>query len=398
MGAQAYDVAVVGGGVAGRAIALGLARAGAAVVLIDAAGAGPAAPRMDGRTTALLLGAVQLLDGLGVWPRLRATAAPLRRLRIVDLPEDGASPRTDVTFAAAELGLEAFGYNVANDALAAALERELAGTDRVAARLIGLERKADHVRLDLEPQGSVTARLVVGADGKRSQVRAAVRIGARRHEYGQTAIVTAFEHRRPHVDTSIELHRPGGPFTMVPLGVHRSSLVWVEPTAAAERLLALDNASFTAVLDEKVRPWLGAVHAAARHHGWPLQGVLAHRLAAPRVLLAGEAAHAVSPLGAQGYNLSLRDAATLAELIGPVMARGGDPGAVSVALAYEQQRQSDVTSRFWAIDGLNRLVRSDLKALGLARGLGLDLVGRLPPLRRGVMRALLGGNVATSDI
>ena len=391
---RSYDVAVVGGGVAGRAIALGLVRVGAEVALIDAAPPVVAAP-VDGRTTALLQGAVRLLERLGVWSGLHATAAPLRRLRIVDLPDDGRAPRADVTFAATELGLHAFGYNVANAALAAAIDRELGGIDRIEARLVGLDVGGERVRLELDSGRTVAARLVIGADGKRSQVRAAVGIGARRHDYGQTAIVTAFGHRRPHVDTSIELHRPGGPFTMVPLAPGRSSLVWVEPTPAAQHLLGLDEQAFAHSLDERVRPWLGPVHDVGRQHGWPLHGVLAHRLAAPRVLLAGEAAHAVSPLGAQGYNLSLRDAATLVELIGPVLARGGDPGRADTVLAYERRRQGDVTGRFWAVDGLNRLVRSDLKALGFARSLGLDLVGRLPPLRRGVMRALLGDAALT---
>lgn len=384
--AAAVDVAVIGGGIAGRVMALAVSAAGATVRLVDPARAGSS----DGRTTALLVDALALLKGIGVWSEVRGRAAPLRRLRIVDLPEDGRAARADVTFDAGELGLDTFGYNVPNDALATAVDRHLPPEVRLRARLARLRRDGDAVDLEMDGGDRLRARLVVGADGKGSRVRTAAGITARRHDYGQTAIVTVFAHGRPHADTSIELHRPGGPFTMVPVGPGRSSLVWVERTARADELLALDEAAFAAALGDRVRPWLGEVATVGPRHAWPLTAVLAARLAAPRMVLAGEAAHAVSPLGAQGLNISLRDAAVLAELVGRALAAGADPGAPSTTLAYERRRRGDVVGRFWATDTLNRMVRSGSPPIGMARGLGLDLLGRLPPLRRGVMRALMG--------
>lgn len=382
---ETVDVAVVGGGIAGSVMALALAGAGASVRLID-----PGGPlRDDGRTTALLVDATALLRRIGLWGAVEASAAPLRRLRIVDLPADGAPPRADVTFEARELGLDVFGHNIANAVLAEAVDRALGAGIRQRSRLHALGRDGDAIRLAFDDGAVLRARLVVGADGKASLVRAAARIGCRRHDYGQTAIVAAFAHARPHADTSIELHRPGGPFTMVPVAPCRSSVVWVETTAAARGFLALDEAAFAQALATRVRPWLGKIGDVGDRHAFPLTAVLAARLAAPRVVLAGEAAHAVSPLGAQGLNLSLRDAATLAELVAAALRRGDDPGAPATVLAYQRRRRGDVAGRFWAVDALNRMVRTAWPPVGIARGLGLDLLGRLPPLRRGLMRALL---------
>lgn len=390
------DVLVVGGGIAGSAAALALARAGAGVTLVDGrAGAQESAPR-DGRTTAFLVEALQLFQRLGVWAEMAAGAAPLRRLRIVNVA-DGAI-QGDVTFEAGELGLEAFGYNLLNHRVADVLRAALTGHSRVRlvpGRFATFARAADAVRVELEDGQALSARLLVGVDGKGSRVREAARIGVRRHEYGQAAIVGGFTHARPHGDTSIEVHRPWGPFTLVPMGDRRSSFVWVEAAAEAGRIQALDEADFRAELEARASPWLGGVTAlTAKAQLWPLSAVLAARLAAPRLALAGEAAHALSPLGAQGLNLSLRDATALAELVGAALANGRDPGAPAVVLAYERRRRVDVSGRFWAVDGLNRAVRSGSPALGLARGLGLQLIGSLPPLRRGVMRSLLGGAAA----
>ncbi len=392
---QEVEIAVVGAGVTGLAMALALARGGADVTLL-AAGPLPtgSARAPDGRTAALLMPAIGLLTRLGVFDPTGLGAEPLYRLRIVG-GGTGGPESTALTFDAAELGLDAFGWNVPNAALAArlaaAVSRTAAITVHAGAPLETVTEAGD--RLQLEAGDTrLAARLVIGADGRDSVVRETAGIPTTERDHGQTAIVCRFAHARPHRNTSTELHRKGGPFTMVPLPGRNSSLVWVDRTGESEARLDLDDDAFRAAMAPLAEPWLGAIGALSRRHAFPIRARLAKSLTAPRRALVGEAAHVMSPLGAQGLNLSLRDVATLADLLATRpddLDRSGDPGDPALLAAYAEARAVDVKARFWGIDTLNRLVLQSPPPFRLASSLALGLLDRLPPARRALMQGLM---------
>ncbi len=387
-----YDVAIVGGGIVGLSAALIAEQAGARVALIDRGPAPSNRSRADGRTAALLNPAIALLDRLGVWRSLIARSAPLEALRIVNL-KDKRAANADLTFHADEVGHEAFGYNVPNDALSQSLHAKVCALDGVtlvtnmAASSINIV--GDQGILTLDDGRHIGARLLVAADGRHSVLRQALGVDTQRRDYGQLAIVCSFDHERSHRATSTELHRPGGPFTMVPLPGKRSSLVWVELTEKANALMALDDDSFRHELDMQASPWLGHVRNVSARRSYSLSGILAKSLTAPRTVLMGEAAHALSPIGAQGLNLSLEDVALLGDLIGDALSAKGDPGSTILLEAYRRKRMPDIRARYLAIDCLNRMVASDWRFIGLARATGLQALAKLPFVRRQLMNAMM---------
>ncbi len=390
MTVREIDIVVVGGGVAGMAMTLALARRGRPVTLL-AAGPLPTAAAgrpADGRTAALLQPAIELLTRLGVFDPPALGAEPLFRLRIVN-QADPAAP--SFTFDAAEIGLEAFGWNIPNAALAArlaaAVEREQRVTVLDRAPLAAVVETRDRLELRAGSE-RLAARLVIGADGRDSLVRETAGIHVTDRDRGQTAVVCRFAHARPHRNVSTELHKKGGPFTMVPLPGRNSSLVWVDSDARSTARLALDDAGFRAAMSELAEPWLGAIGAVSVRHAYPIRARLAQALTAPRRALVGEAAHVMSPLGAQGLNLSLRDVATLADVLA---GHDGDPGDDSLLAAYAAARETDVKTRFWGIDTLNLLVKTSLPPYRRASSLALGLLGELPPARRLLMQGLMQG-------
>lgn len=391
--ASVPQIAVVGAGPAGLAAALALARLGCAVTVLDARPLPEAGkpPPEEGRTVALLEPAVALLMRLQVWDRLVGAAEPLRALRIVSLREDGGAPEADVCFEAREIGLAQFGYNLPVATLRAALLDALRAEG---GELLGEAAVEDVVRergrvLLVHARGTIAADLVIAADGRHSAVRRALGIAALERPTGRMAIALSFAHAQPHGGVSVELHRPGGAFTLVPLPGQRSSLVWVEREAEAERLLALPEDAFRDELARRIAPWLGAVGAIGRRDGYRLVGLLADRLVAPRAALVGEAAHALSPVGAQGLNTSLRDVAVLTELVKAARARGEDPGSPRLLLAYERARLADIRARFALTQGLAALAASGFAPIAAGRALGLRLLAAVPAARTALMRALL---------
>jgi 2-octaprenyl-6-methoxyphenol hydroxylase len=376
-----YDLAVVGAGPAG--LACGLA---AATLGLDVAVIGPCSGREDGRTAALFQASAALLENLGVWSEFRRSAEPLVAIRIVDAT--GALLRVpEVTFEAQEIGLDAFGYNVPNAALTAALEQASAGrVHRVDANVVGTELAADSVRLSTSNGEAVSARLVGAADGRMSPTRAAAGIETAAWSYDQAAIVTTFAHSRPHRGVSTEFHRNSGPLTVVPGLGRTSSLVWVETRDEAQRLAALDDAAFSAALRTFVGSLLGDISKLEPRRLFPLSGHTANAMAKNRVALIGEAAHVIPPIGAQGLNLSLRDAATLATLAAEAVNIGRDPGSIDVLDQYHSMRERDVRPRVIGVDLLNRSLLSDLAPVQLARGFGIYALASFSPLRRLVMR------------
>ncbi len=374
------EVAIVGGGPAGLVSAIALKSAGVEAILIAPQ------PGEDHRTTALLAGSVTALTTLGVWPACVAQAAPLKAIRIIDATQR-LFRAPEVAFTAAEIGLDAFGYNIENRHLITALNAQAAELNipRVNAAALAVEPDADGVTVR-HADGSARVALVIGADGKRSLCRAAAGIATRRRAYPQTALTLNLAHDRPHRDSATEFHTESGPFTLVPLPGQRSSLVWVLDPARAAALAAASDAEVAAEIERRAHSFLGPMHVEARRGVFPLAVETAQVMARERIALVGEAAHLVPPIGAQGLNLGLRDAATLVEIVADARRQNGDIGAPRVLARYDAQRRADVTSRTVAIDLLNRSLLTDFLPLHGVRGLSLYLVDRIGPLRRALMR------------
>ena len=390
-------VIVVGGGPAGLTAAIALGLAGVETVLVA-----PSAPA-DARTTALLASSVTALDTLGVWDLCRAEAAPLRSLRLVD--DTGRLMRApEVKFDAGEIGLEAFGYNIANRHLVAALDARVAALPSLHRRnetATGIEPGDGAVSVTLASGESLTARLVIGADGRHSLCRRAASIATNKRNGAQTALALSFSHSRPHHDTSTEFHTPDGPFTTVPLPGNRSSLVWMMGPGAAKRTTAWPDARLSLEIERHSHSILGKTTVAptlpspASGGGlgrgperglFPLTTETAERFAAHRIALIGEAAHVMPPIGAQGLNLGLRDAAQIAELVADAHGAGTDVGSDALLDRYDMRRRPDVTTRMLAVDWLNRSLLTDFLPVQSLRGLGLYALDRIGPLRRFVMR------------
>jgi len=383
------EVAVVGGGPAGLVSAIALKAAGINAVLIA-----PQAEN-DQRTTALLASSVTALATLGCWEACRPRAAPLASLRIVD-DTRRLLRAPEVAFTAAEIGLDAFGYNIENRHLIAALTARAAELrlPRIESAARAASSDASGVTINFTG-GMARALLAIGADGQRSLCRAAAGIGTRRNAYPQTALTLNLAHTRSHHDTATEFHTENGPFTLVPLPGRRSSLVCVLDPTRAETLAAISDAELSAEVERRSHSVLGKIGVEPGRGLFPLAVETADAFARSRIALVGEAAHVVPPIGAQGLNLGLRDAATLAELIADVRGQNLDIGSPGVLARYDAARRADATSRRIAIDLLNRSLLMDFLPVHGVRGLSLYLVDRIGPLRRALMRE--GVNPAASQ-
>ncbi len=371
---------VVGAGPSGLLAAIALAEGGIATTLV-----GNPAPS-DHRTTALMSASVTALETLSVWDLCRQHAAPLAALRIAD---DTARllRAPEARFEAREIGLPAFAYNIENRHLVAALEAHVRGLPtirRIEDNVTAIEA-ADTPVIVLESGIRISAELIVGADGARSVCRAAAGIEMTGWQYPQHALTFNIRHTRPHHDISTEFHTESGPFTLVPLPGLRSSIVCVVDPAEAQRLRHLDDSALESEIEARSHSILGKITLDPGRGFFPLAVETAKRFAAGRIALVGEAAHRLPPIGAQGLNLGLRDAATIAELAVEADRAGGDIGGSEVLSRYDTQRRTDVTARTFAVDLLNRSLLSGFLPVQGARGLGIYLMNRVGGLRRAVM-------------
>lgn len=393
------DILVVGGGVAGLSATAAFAARGRRVICVDRAPA--EAGLRDTRTTAFLRPAVELLEEAGVWPLLEGETAPLNTMRLIDAggPENAAREVAD--FTAEEIGAAPFGWNVSNAAMRRALGTRIAAlpdaTLRTETALDALVSRRGEALARLSDGTTVRARLVVGADGRTSAVRDFAGIGARRWDYGQRALVFTVSHATPHFGVSTEIHRTGGPFTLVPTpdgedGHPRSSVVWMERAKDAERLAALPVPAFEAELNERSLGVHGPLRLVSTRAVWPIIALIADRLTAPRIALIAEAAHVVPPIGAQGLNMSLGDVEALIRATA-----GEDPGREAALDAF-QRRWRELAARVAGIDALNRAALAEAQPLRDIRRAGLAALARVRPAKEIAMRLGLGARGGAESV
>ncbi|MES0808883.1 UbiH/UbiF family hydroxylase [Roseibium sp. SCPC15] len=380
---ELFDVAVVGGGPSGRIAALSFAQNGLSTVLLA-----PAAARVDGRTTALWQQSLSQLESLGVWKDIKENAAPLRKMRMID--DTGRLIRApEVVFDSAELELEEFGFNILNSELNVVLDEKCksqSNLEVIEQSVTAASFEAEHALLETGDGQTVQSRLVVAADGRNSLIRASAEIDVKTWTYPQVAVVLNLEHRLPHQNISTEFHTPTGPFTLVPLPGRQSSLVCVETKEGAQRLLAMATKELESELERRAHSILGPFKIASKVQSFPLSGMTARNLVAPRLALIGETAHVFPPIGAQGLNLSLRDISDLANVVTKTKARHADVGSLSTLEPYETKRFKDIRTRTNAVDALNRSLLTGFLPVQMARSTGMYLAGKVGPFRRLLMR------------
>jgi len=391
------DVLISGGGVAGLIAACAFGQSGFRVVCVD-----PAPPVTDRdatgadlRTTAFLQPARALLERAAVWDRLAPHAAALQVMRIVDLGYSTEQPRVTRDFDAADISQLPFGWNLPNWLLRREMLARIGELKTVEFRpgcaaetLFTRDREA---RVGLSDGQRLLCRLVIAADGRNSPMRDAAGIGVRATRYGQKALAFAVTHPLPHGDVSTEIHRSGGPFTLVPLpdlnGRPSSAVVWMEDGPEACRLAGLDEAEFTAEMNERSGLLFGPLELVSRRTLWPIISQLATRMWAERMALIAEAAHVVPPIGAQGLNMSLGDMRVLLDLAEAAPDRLGE---AQMLRAYHRQRYPEVKARIAGIDVLNRVSMLHAKPLRDARAAGLNAIHAISPVRRALMQLGLG--------
>jgi 2-octaprenyl-6-methoxyphenol hydroxylase len=342
----------------------------------------------DGRTTALAWGSRRILEGIGAWDAIAADAEPILEIRVAD-----GESHLVLHYGHALVGEPALGYIVENRILRRALANMLAasGNATVIAPMAVSEVAYGTRAVALLSDGSrISAELVAAADGAGSPLREAAQIPTVRWSYPQTGIVATVRHAEPHRGIAIEHFLPAGPFAILPMTGQRSSIVWTERADLAPKLLALDAEGFQRELERRFGDHLGAVSVEGPRFSYPLAFLLAVHYGAPRLALVGEAAHVQHPIAGQGFNLGIRDAALLAELIVDARRIGLDLGEPSLLARYAAGRRADALMLAAVTDGLNRLFSNDLPPLRLARDLGLAAVNGMPPLKRLFMRHAMG--------
>jgi len=380
---KSFQVAVIGGGPAGLACAIAVAQAGIAVALFARRGAYP-----DNRTTALLGNSIGFLNSLDVWTRCCHQAAALRVMRLVD--DTGRLVRSpEVKFSSDEIGMEAFGYNIANrDLLAAMMSRadELTNLTWIDDDACSVTPGEHAVHIETSNGDSTSAQLVVGADGRHSLCREAAGIAVKRRELGQVALTLNVSHTRPHNDCSVEFHTASGPCVFVPLPGNNSSVVWVVKSDEAARLQSLSDEQLNEAVERQSHSIFGRMTVAPGRNAFPLAIETPERLAANRIALIGEAAHVLPPIGAQGLNMGLRDAADIVAVAEAATAGGSDPGSDDVLRRYERRRRADIFSRTFAVDMANRALLADFLPAQSLRAAGLHALNAIGPVRRMAMR------------
>lgn len=391
------DILISGGGIAGLTAAAAFGTAGFQVICVD-----PTPPVTDGaaegadlRSTAMLQPARTLLERAGLWSTLAPHAAPLQVMRIIDAGGTEPEPRVTREFDASEISDQPFGWNFPNWLLRREMMARLDALETVDFRSgIGTSRlftREGSAKVTLTDGSTVTAKLVIAADGRGSPMRTAAGISVRTQRYGQKALVFAVTHPIPHQNVSTEIHRTGGPFTLVPLpdrdGMPCSAVVWMDDGRLAQKRLEMDVAAFEEEASIRSTHHFGPLTLVTPRQVWPIITQHADRLSAERVALIAEAAHVMPPIGAQGLNMSLNDIATLLDL---AQERREGLGDATMLEAYHRARYGDISLRIRGIDLLNRTSQASSTIARDARAAGLSALYGAAPVRKMLMQMGLG--------
>lgn len=400
---KSSDLLIVGGGLNGPALAIAAARAGLTSTVIDAQAEGVRrADNFDGRSYALALTSVRMLDALGLWSDLKADAQPMNEIKVSDGRAGDAEVFLGLHFNSAEIEEGPMGHMLEDRYLRRALLTAMRDEPRIThmpgETVIAQDTNARNASVTLASGAVLTGRLIVGADGRQSG--SATRAGIRRTgwDYPQTALVCAIAHEKPHGGVAHQLFMPAGPLAILPLSGNRSSIVWSERRDIAQEINALPEEDYLTVLRPRFGDFLGKISLAGERFTYPLGLTVANHFVTDRLALVGDAAHGMHPIAGQGLNAGLRDVAALAHVISHATRRGEDMASPQVLSRYEQWRRFDTATLATATDVFNRLFSNDSSVLRLGRDIGMSVLNAIPAARRSFIREAAGLNGDLPDL
>lgn len=389
---EPFDIVIVGGAMVGAALACALRGMGWRIAVIEGRPPQREWPtgEIDLRVSALSRASQRVLQRLGAWPRICELGASVYREMVVwDAVGYGS-----IHFDSADIGEPDLGHIVENRVTQLALWEQLEQSPEITllcpASVAALDPAGDCVWLRLDDGRQLSARLVIGADGRDSFVRTSLGMTCHGWEYDQRAIVANVEVEHGHRETAWQRFLPTGPLAFLPLADGRCSIVWSAEKSRAEQLLALDDVAFTAELEQAFDRRLGRVLSAGPRAAFPLRLQYAEQYLRPRVALIGDAAHAIHPLAGQGVNLGFLDVAALTDALGHAREHGRDIGTLHCLRRYERARRGDNLLMLAAMDLLKRLFSNRIPPLVAARGLGLTAAERIAPIKRMFIDQALG--------
>ncbi len=405
---EQIDVAIMGAGPVGGTLACRLATAGLRVAVIDRAPLPPMEnPAFDGRAYAISAAMRPLLEQAGVWDKLPDPTGPILDIRVSDGRVGRRASSLFLHFDHRDAGDAPFGWMLEARSLRRALNAHLHALPNLlvhAPARTQVVRSADAVRIEIDGGPALRCQVVIGAEGRQSPLRDSAGIGVTRVPYGQTGIVCAVSHERPHNGVALEHFLPGGPFAVLPMppsadaipggAPNVSAVVWTDRAAVAATVMQLDDVRFATEIRRRMGDYLGAVRPVGRRWSYPLSAMLVQHYVGTRLALAGDAAHGIHPIAGQGLNLGFRDATALADLLIDAHAAGQDLGSPELLRRYERRRRPDNLTMLAATDALDRLFSSDRQVLRLARDIGIAAVHRMPPIKRFFMRSAMGLHAA----
>ena len=388
-----YDVVIVGGGLVGMTLACALKHSGLQVALLEAKPQSDAVTR--GQAYHINLLSSRIFAGIGVWDDMRSGVNPIAQIHLSD-----AGHASAVQFVPQDLDTDVLGYVAEHRVLLEALRNAASACANVTywcpAALVNTSTEADGVTLEVLQAGAthqLRARLLVAADGSRSSLRQQAGIRTRGWQYWQACVVAFIKPEKPHNNIAYERFQSDGPFAILPLPENLCRIVWTAPKAEAEAIMALDDESFLKQLKQRYGDQMGALSLVGERYVFPVQLMQSDRYVLPRLALIGDAAHCCHPVGGQGVNLGIRDAAALAQILRAAHQQGQDIGALQVLRPYERWRKRENLLVLGFTDVLNRMFSNRILPLVVLRRLGLGILRSLQPAKRialGLMTGLSG--------